>query len=151
LNKIKAADHTYQLSNYYQMATLPKINGNLDTVRNLIESGNVNINHKYGLDQTTLLHYTASNHHTYIIHYLIEHGADINKTDRYGYTPLHDAVNSGHIDTVELLLGYGARTDIINMFGSTPASLATKNYRYIMAEYISSYEYIPTKGVRCDG
>ena len=46
--------------------------------------------------------------HTYIATMMIERGADVNETDKAGWTPLMMAVLSMNIKTVKLLLKHGA-------------------------------------------
>ena len=50
---------------------------------------------------------------------LLQKGADINKIQRDGSTPLHAAAYFGHFLVVGLLLEYGVRIDIRNKWGST--------------------------------
>jgi ankyrin repeat protein len=35
---------------------------------------------------------------------LIEHGADVNAKDRFGFAPLHDSDSKGYIEIVKLLI-----------------------------------------------
>ncbi len=55
---------------------------------------------------------------------LLEAGADINQRGEHGYTPLHNAVEQGHISIVKYLLKRGAIREIINNDGQTPEQLA---------------------------
>eukprot|EP01125_Pyxidicula_operculata_P015009 TRINITY_DN5071_c0_g1_i1.p1 TRINITY_DN5071_c0_g1~~TRINITY_DN5071_c0_g1_i1.p1 ORF type:complete len:271 (-),score=59.99 TRINITY_DN5071_c0_g1_i1:131-943(-) len=51
----------------------------------------------------------------------IQDGADINERDwDRGNTPLHWASASGHLDSIEVLLEYGADVNISNKHGRTP-------------------------------
>jgi hypothetical protein len=49
---------------------------------------------------------------------------DIQAKDHLGCSPLHLAVKAGHLDMVEVLLKYGARTDAADDLGWTPLMLA---------------------------
>ena len=40
--------------------------------------------------------------------------------DKDGATPLYVAANNGHIETIRLLLGAGAKVDLANKDGATP-------------------------------
>ncbi len=53
---------------------------------------------------------------------LIELGADINRPDRYGNTPLHAAANSFRVDTIRFLIQKGADMHAQNDKGQTPLS-----------------------------
>ena len=43
-----------------------------------------------------------------VVHHLISAGCDVNKTNKSGWTPLHQASRLGHQQLVRLLLDYGA-------------------------------------------
>ncbi|CAG9984015.1 unnamed protein product, partial [Clonostachys byssicola] len=55
---------------------------------------------------------------------IFEKGADVNKMDRYGRTPLSYASLNGHMDVINLLTDAGARVDSKDEFGGTPVSYA---------------------------
>ena len=61
-----------------------------------------------------------------VAEFLLGLGANPNETDPdVGRTPLHDAAEHGHEDTVECLLRYGADPKLIDCIrGNTPAHLA---------------------------
>ena len=58
---------------------------------------------------------------------LIEVGADVNKTNRDGETPLFIAIQSGQYTLVQPLIKAGADVDISDGRGSTPLSLAVSD------------------------
>ena len=45
---------------------------------------------------------------TKVVRTLLDAGANIDKSDREGRTPLHEAVRDGNIDVVQLLIERGA-------------------------------------------
>jgi ankyrin repeat protein len=57
-----------------------------------------------------------------IVKLLLDNGADINATNIYNNTPLHEAIKTKNIDVniIELLLKNGAKKNIPNKLGSTP-------------------------------
>ncbi|XP_031570926.1 protein phosphatase 1 regulatory subunit 27-like [Actinia tenebrosa] len=55
---------------------------------------------------------------------LIELGADVNKKDRFGWTPLHYAVSEGYDQICRYLLNHGANARIENAEGEFPVELA---------------------------
>ena len=71
----------------------------------------------------TALHYAAIHRSAKIVHYLLDHGADIEAADRSGFRPLHHAAQcAGDEPTAALLalLGRGAEIDARNKNGTTP-------------------------------
>eukprot|EP01112_Ceratiomyxa_fruticulosa_P021510 TRINITY_DN758_c0_g2_i4.p1 TRINITY_DN758_c0_g2~~TRINITY_DN758_c0_g2_i4.p1 ORF type:complete len:517 (-),score=88.11 TRINITY_DN758_c0_g2_i4:102-1652(-) len=71
----------------------------------------------------TALHISASRGHEKILSVLLDHGADIDATDRDDWTPLHIACSKGNRSVVEVLLSRGAnRTKLVENF--TPLNLA---------------------------
>lgn len=63
--------------------------------------------------------------------YLIEHGANIHNVDRYGHTPLYEAVFYNRLEVVKLLLENGAWTDIdrLTRLKETPLTVAREQNR----------------------
>jgi ankyrin repeat protein len=55
---------------------------------------------------------------------LIANGAHINNSGEHGYTPLHNAVEQGHVLAVEWLLKHGADSSLQNANGLNPLDLA---------------------------
>ncbi len=53
------------------------------------------------------------------MHLLLEHGANVNKEDIFGKTPLIEATRGGHLEIVRLLLENGADVDAKNSKGKT--------------------------------
>eukprot|EP00944_MAST-04C_sp_MAST-4C-sp1_P012559 g12559.t1 len=58
--------------------------------------------------------------HTDIVKLLLEQGADPNKKNKYGITPLHQAAREGHTEVCKLLLEKGADPNKAKNNGSTP-------------------------------
>ena len=54
-------------------------------------------------DQQTALHAASGHGHLEVAQFLLNHGADINKQDKYGFTPLHWACSSGRTNTIAFL------------------------------------------------
>lgn len=52
--------------------------------------------------------------------YLLGKGADINKTDAQGYTPLTSALRLGSVDAMNFLLEHGAKVDVPDRDGWAP-------------------------------
>ncbi len=64
-----------------------------------------------------------------ILKYLIKHGADLNKGDNDGCTPLHAAALENNLSAAEIILEAGAQVDKEDKFGNTPLSEAAYTYR----------------------
>jgi ankyrin repeat protein len=74
-----------------------------------------------GLQNRSMLGLAAFQGQTRTLEALLAAGADVNRRDNRGRTALFDALERGHIHIVETLLRAGARTDIKNLNGLTPA------------------------------
>ena len=59
-------------------------------------------------DMRTCMHLAASSGEMHIVEHLIEHGANTNAVDRWGGTPLSDAVREGHAAIARRLVQDGA-------------------------------------------
>jgi len=59
-------------------------------------------------DRRTALHVAASEGHAELCEFLLNKGARINRSDRWGGSPLDDAYRHGHLQVVELLQSRGA-------------------------------------------
>ena len=108
--------------------------GNLTTVRALLALGApVHQRPAGSMPLTTAI----LGHHVEIACLLLEHRADVNQLDKTGFTSLLFPASTDFGDTpmVDLLLKSGARRDLLNNGGNTPAEVATKLKRgYLSAK-----------------
>ena len=58
--------------------------------------------------------------------FFLNHGANPNATNNFGYTPLHWAAKHGHIQSAEILLKAGAQLDVANQNHDLPLDLAIR-------------------------
>lgn len=75
-----------------------------------------------------------------IIEYLILRGADVDRSDRLGNTPLMDTVERLNLECMMNLMKYGANTSKKNLFQKLPAEKALDN------DYSSVKNYIENEG-----
>lgn len=61
-------------------------------------------------DRRTAMHVAASEGHLSIVEYLVKKGAKINRSDRWGGSPLDDAHRHQHLNIVEYLRKHGGST-----------------------------------------
>jgi ammonium transporter Rh len=85
-------------------------NNDMDTISSLVQAG-VDIN-KGDYDGRTALHLAVCEGHLDMVKFLLDHGANPNLQDRWGSTPLADAMRrstrTGSDDMVDLLSSHGA-------------------------------------------
>lgn len=75
-------------------------------------------------DQRTALRAAAWGGHEDIVKALLQHGADVNRTDDEGRTALIAAAYMGHSEIVQHLLDFGATIDHADSDGRTALSVA---------------------------
>ncbi|HJZ24341.1 MAG TPA: ankyrin repeat domain-containing protein [Candidatus Babeliales bacterium] len=96
-------------------------------VKALLDTGAM-IEEKNVINYSSLYIAVDNDHDHKIIQLLLDKGATINQKDTLSdRTALHCAAENGTIETVKLLLTYGADPDIKNKFGETACSLAQDN------------------------
>ena len=99
--------------------------GNVEKITRLLSIGLLDINsipkHLY----TTPLWIAALKGHKDVVNLLLNKGAEIDKRDDYGKTPLHVAA-WGHLHVVELFLDRGAQHDSRNRGGRAPLHMAAE-------------------------
>jgi ankyrin repeat protein len=74
--------------------------------------------------QVMPLHSAAAGSHLGVARLLVAAGADVNATQRHGYTPLHAAAQNGNAELTELLLDAGADPTARTDDGLSPGDLA---------------------------
>ncbi|KAJ3007816.1 Arf-GAP with coiled-coil, ANK repeat and PH domain-containing protein 2 [Thoreauomyces humboldtii] len=75
----------------------------------------------------TLLHKASAD--AVLVEFLLSWGADGEKQDTRGWTPLHSAVDSGNVNAVLAFLRRSARTDVPDIDGKLPVDLARAKAR----------------------
>ena len=75
----------------------------------------------------TPLHIAVSNERDDISELMLNHGANVNAIDKYGWSALHHAAFSGNKYSCELLVNGGALVDAKNEGNKTPLRIAANN------------------------
>ncbi len=71
-----------------------------------------------------------------VIRFLVDAGADVNRSAEGGYTPLHLAASRGDRGISELLLQKGADKNALTAAGATAAAIARERGHLELAEYL---------------
>ena len=100
-------------------------NGHLDMVTNVVEQGS-SLEAADNPTGTTMLGNATRSGRLATVRYLLEQGADRDKGDIDGYTPLHWAAISGQLEIAMLLMRYGADLNAMNDSGESPIDLAVR-------------------------
>jgi len=139
------------------MDPLPAINGNIQVVKDIIESGTA-INKPYGDHSTTLLHY-ASVDNLDMVKYLVEHGADINIHTLYNWSPLMCALSNSYFypdrqfEIIKYLIDHGAIVNYVINSGyndKTPLHKAAGGGDIRIVKYLLDHG-ADTKKLNCMG
>lgn len=103
-------------------------NNQLSLLRALITE-DPNLINALDMDDRTPLHWAASSGSINIAQLLIDHKAEVDRSDNSGWTPLHIAVSAGNDDIVQELVGAGADVNRRNFKGITPLHYAASKSR----------------------
>lgn len=85
-----------------------------------------------------LLHFASESNSAILVKRLVELRADVNKTNIYGWTPLHTAAWYGNKSVVELLTQNGMDINARTIDGKTPYNLAIEAKMMDVADYLVS-------------
>ena len=88
---------------------------------------------------------------TKVIKDLINAGADVNKADNFGKTPLYTAYFNGKLEVIEVLLKAGADINKVDEEGITPLYRASINGHTAVVEALLKLVLISTKWTSLDG
>ncbi len=99
--------------------------GHVGSTKVLLEHG-ADVNVRGGERNDSPLHLGADYNRLDKVPLLIEAGADINIQNRWGVTPVHEAVNSKSMAVLEQLVAAGADINLLSNKGYTPLDIAIK-------------------------
>eukprot|EP00741_Cyanophora_paradoxa_P021266 tig00021348_g20526.t1 len=108
-------------------------NGNLETVRHLVESGRVDINVQ-DWDARAPIHLAAEYGHAEMLDWMLANGGDKNIQDRWGVTPSHEAAKHEHFEIAVSLLEAGADMNVVDEAGRRALELASPELRRLLDE-----------------
>jgi hypothetical protein len=89
--------------------------------------------------QPGLLPMAAEANRPEVVAWLLDHHADVNATDIFGMSALHQAVINGHADIAKLLLDRGADVNAVDRTGLTPLHQAAQMGRAAIAELLLAH------------
>lgn len=108
--------------------------GDLERVKALLKTNPDLASSKDALSMTPL-HYAADRGLRDIMELLLASKADVNATNYWGFTPLHQAAMACRQSGVaELLLAHGAEVNATDKYGATPLHAAANNGNAVAAE-----------------
>ncbi|MGD8567153.1 MAG: ankyrin repeat domain-containing protein, partial [Gammaproteobacteria bacterium] len=90
-----------------------------DSISSIDKSKLSNKDRKKPVDINELLVWAAGEGRSAGVRDLVEMGADPNRRDKFGRTPLMEAAYNGHADTIEMLLKKGAQVNVKDGAGSS--------------------------------
>ncbi|XP_062511679.1 ankyrin repeat, PH and SEC7 domain containing protein secG-like isoform X1 [Corticium candelabrum] len=117
---------------------LAAYNGHLDAVKVLVIDAECKVNIPNNEGEGAL-HKTITNGHVDIARLLLSVGAPVDMPDKFGCTPLHEAVHWGQKKLVEMLLKADCRVTVMNNKNNhTPLDLAKLEGQNDIAELITA-------------
>uniref|UniRef100_A0A1X7TP59 Death domain-containing protein n=1 Tax=Amphimedon queenslandica TaxID=400682 RepID=A0A1X7TP59_AMPQE len=146
IETIKSSSLGRELIRSIESYTKPEERNNRTPLFNAVRSGNIgavyilltngaraDIVYK---DGETLLHYASESGKVEMLELFIRRGDyDVNVSDKRKRTPLFNAVKSGSIEAVDILLTNGAKTDVVSNDGVTLLHCAGESGKVEMLEF----------------
>ena len=122
--------YQYKTENFFIDSSHPFIKavreGDLNTICNWIESGNIQNINAVDDNNNNLLHTAAMFDRSDVIEVLIMANADVNAQNKARWTPLHFAASGGYMNALCVLLNNNAFVQPLNSQGNTPLHVAAE-------------------------
>ncbi|XP_062039730.1 BCL-6 corepressor-like protein 1 [Lepus europaeus] len=114
--------------------------GYKDVVMYCLQKDSEDVNHRDNAGYTAL-HEACSRGWTDILNILLEHGANVNCSAQDGTRPVHDAVVNDNLETIWLLLSYGADPTLATYSGQTAMKLASSDtMKRFLSDHLSDLQ-----------
>nr|KAF6359524.1 BCL6 corepressor like 1 [Myotis myotis] len=114
--------------------------GYKDVVLYCLQKDSEDVNHRDNAGYTAL-HEACSRGWTEILNILLEHGANVNCSAQDGTRPVHDAVVNDNLETIWLLLSYGADPTLATYSGQTAMKLASSDtMKRFLSDHLSDLQ-----------
>nr|XP_044996207.1 BCL-6 corepressor-like protein 1 isoform X2 [Jaculus jaculus] len=114
--------------------------GYKDVVLYCLQKHSEDVNHRDNAGYTAL-HEACSRGWTDILNILLQHGANVNCSAQDGTRPVHDAVVNDNLETIWLLLSYGADPTLATYSGQTAMKLASSdNMKRFLSDHLSDLQ-----------
>ncbi|XP_040855951.1 BCL-6 corepressor-like protein 1 isoform X2 [Ochotona curzoniae] len=111
-----------------------------DVVMYCLQKDSEDVNHRDNAGYTAL-HEACSRGWTDILNILLEHGANVNCSAQDGTRPVHDAVVNDNLETIWLLLSYGADPTLATYSGQTAMKLASSDtMKRFLSDHLSDLQ-----------
>ncbi|XP_074064852.1 BCL-6 corepressor-like protein 1 isoform X2 [Macrotis lagotis] len=117
--------------------------GYKDVVLYCLKKEDEDVNHRDNAGYTAL-HEASARGWTDILRILLEHGANVNCSAQDGTRPIHDAVVNDNLETIWLLLSYGADPTLATYSGQTAMKLASSDkVKKFLSDHLSDLQGRP--------
>ncbi|XP_052026853.1 BCL-6 corepressor-like protein 1 isoform X2 [Apodemus sylvaticus] len=114
--------------------------GYKDVVLYCLQKHSEDVNHRDNAGYTAL-HEACSRGWTDILNILLQHGANVNCSSQDGTRPVHDAVLNDNLETIWLLLSYGADPTLATYSGQTAMKLASSDtMKRFLSDHLSDLQ-----------
>ncbi|XP_021096210.1 BCL-6 corepressor-like protein 1 isoform X5 [Heterocephalus glaber] len=114
--------------------------GYKDVVLYCLQKDSEDVNHRDNAGYTAL-HEACSRGWTDILNILLQHGANVNCSAQDGTRPVHDAVVNDNLETIWLLLSYGADPTLATYSGQTALKLASSDaMKRFLSDHLSDLQ-----------
>jgi Ankyrin repeats (3 copies) len=102
------------------------------------------------VDKCTALHRVVEHGWSHIAMLLLGKGVNVNCRNKWLKTPLHVAIQNGHISTVTLLLNFGADASAKSHTGRTPQSYVPTDMAHLLEDVMLTSSFMSSSHLHID-